>query len=85
MAAESHSKWEWQANDIKVINAKVELMEKTSRKRKAGVIERKLQSKEDREIKRRSSLQAVEYNQYSPVHNYRLKFHQNEEEEKQGE
>ena len=85
LAAESHSKWEWQANDIKVINAKVELMEKTSRKRKAGVIERKLQSKEDREIKRRSSLQAVEYNQYSPVHNYRLKFHQNEEEEKQGE
>ena len=72
-AFNSHSKWEWMANQVGVRNAKEMIKKRTSRKRKKGTLESKRASKISRDDKRMASLMLVESGAYTIVDDYRTK------------
>ena len=70
----SHSQWEWKRNQLGIEEARKEMEKKTSKKRrKKGVVEKKMEAKLSRDERRMGSLLVVESGIYSMIPNYRTR------------
>ena len=77
----SHSQWEWKRNQLGIEEARKEMEKKTSKKRrKKGVVEKKMEAKLSRDERRMGSLLVVESGIYSMIPNYRTRDNVDENE-----